>query len=92
MRTKRRTFTWEVRCYDQRFSDMELINVTLSVTNEPLDPIVDSIGEHVNIIHTEEPWTDEDVETTRYFITIVIEESIKNMLFVYLQEKGFQEV
>ena len=91
MRTKFRTFTWEGRCYEAKFGNMELLNVTLGVTNEPLDQIVDSIRERINIIHTEEPWTDEDDGMTNYFVTIVIEENIKDMLFACLQEKGFRE-
>ena len=94
MRTKQRTFTWEGRCYESKFGNMDLLNITLHVTDESIEKIVDEIRERVNIMHTEEPWSDhdEDEGTTTYFMTVVIEEGIKDVVFACLKEKGFREI
>jgi hypothetical protein len=73
---------------------MELLNITLSVLNEPINHIINDIkttfGDH--IILWDDPWDHSEENDVTYFLTVVITEQDRDEFFIYLKTNGFTEV
>ena len=95
--TLERTFTYEglqserYRCYVTIDRNMELSNVTLSISIEPINQIINNIKKTFGdrIILWDYPYVDSDVTN---FIIVVIKEQDKDDFFTYLKTLGFRKV
>jgi len=86
-----RTFTWESKYSED--DSKERVNVTLCVTNEKLEPLVQEILKSRKIVTISEVWNDYcNHEDISYFVTLVIEKDDKEVVFGKLKRVGFREV
>ena len=91
--TQNRTFTWEGRCYEAKYPDMELLNVTLCTSNESMVPIINLINTTFGnqIILYDHSWSDQSEDEIVNFATIVIEEKTQDEFFAHLKKNGYKE-
>ena len=86
-----RTFTWEGKCYERDHKDR--LNVTLGVTNEKLEPLLNEILKCGKIVSMGDLWDDYcNSEDISYFVSFVIEESDKDIVFECLRKLNFHEI
>ena len=94
----KRTFTWEGRCYGKKYENKDLLNITLCVSNESIDPIITDITEKFGnkIIlwdrQWQERWDDFEASDLMTFITLVIEEKQRDEFFKYLKTVRFTQI
>ena len=91
--TQNRTFTWEGRCYESKYSNMDLLNVTLCTENESMVPINNQIATEFGdlIILYDQSWSDHSSDDVVNFATLVIKEETKDKFFSYLKKMNFKE-
>lgn len=96
----KRIFTWEGRCYEQKYGNRKLINVYLAVSEEPIYSLLDKLTAALGdvIIFVDEVWYDDDPEWNENpdwpmtsFVTVVVDEKDKAVVFAWLAVRGFQE-
>lgn len=100
-KTQQKTFTWEGRCYENKYDNMELINIYISmqVSSDFCDLTVNNIktwlGKKLVLYeekkYDEENEEDEHIEEIYYCATIVVLEEQKDEILSYLTTQGFQQ-
>ena len=96
-----KTFTWEGRCYQTKYNNMELLNIYLNFSNNtPFDQVVaeiqSTLGDKImfceNQLSHPHSNSDSDSDMAQDSVTIVIKEENKGEIFAYLKAQGFKEV
>lgn len=88
-----RTYTWQGRCYERKYGNTKLVEVTLG-DDKPLDQFVILLANRGAILSIGDSWVTDGMagEEKYYSFEVIVVDSYKDNFFTILHDNGFKAI